>query len=155
MMLPPLSSILGSQAVRVGTPATTIPDILSEIACLLSGGVDGVDRERIYEALLAREAVHSTALGYGCAIPHAQVSGLAGPLGCVIISKDGVSFGALDGKPVTIFFGLVIPDFMTAERAGLVSKAFELLMNEDFRHEAMKATDGKDVLNAVKEWEGR
>jgi mannitol/fructose-specific phosphotransferase system IIA component (Ntr-type) len=155
MMLPPLSSIMRPQAVKLGSSAEAIPDILDEIAGLLSRAAGGVGQGKVYEALLAREAVQSTALGYGSAVPHAQVPGLAEPSACVIVSEGGVPFGALDGKPVRIFFGLAIPDFMTAERAGLVNEAFRLLMNEDFRHRTLEATNGEEVLNAVKELEGR
>jgi PTS system nitrogen regulatory IIA component len=71
-----------------------------------------VDREFLYEVLLAREALGSTAIGDGIAIPHARnpvILHLERPLVTLCFLEHPVEFGALDGRPVGTVFTLISP----------------------------------------------
>lgn len=72
----------------------------------------GVDREFLYEVLLAREALGSTAIGDGIAIPHVRnpvILHLERPLVTLCFLERPVDFGALDGQPVGTLFTLISP----------------------------------------------
>ena len=73
------------------------------------------DPAAIEKALLAREAVHTTAMGNGVAVPHATVAGLDGPVVMVAVARNGVRFGPAGLEPVRLFFLLLSPP----EHAGL------------------------------------
>lgn len=73
------------------------------------------DPAAVTQALLAREAAHTTAMGNGVAVPHATVAGLDRPLLLVAVSRDGVRYGPAGAEPVRVFFLLLSPP----ERAGL------------------------------------
>lgn len=64
------------------------------------------DKE-LYEKLLQREKLGSTAIGEGVAIPHCKIKGVKNPIILLAISKKGVNFYSLDGKPSQIFFLVV------------------------------------------------
>ena len=71
-----------------------------------------VDREFLYEVLLAREALGSTAIGDGIAIPHVRnpvILHLERPLITLCFLERPVDFGALDGQPVDTLFTLISP----------------------------------------------
>jgi PTS system nitrogen regulatory IIA component len=71
-----------------------------------------VDREFLLQVLLAREALASTAIGDGIAIPHVRnpiVLHVTEPLACLSFLERPIDFNALDGKPVTCLFTLVSP----------------------------------------------
>jgi PTS system nitrogen regulatory IIA component len=71
-----------------------------------------VDRGYLYEVLLAREALGSTGVGDGIAIPHVRnpiVLHIARPMIAVCFLEQQVDFGALDGRPVGILFTLISP----------------------------------------------
>jgi PTS system nitrogen regulatory IIA component len=73
---------------------------------------EGVDRELLFRLFLAREASASTAIGDGIALPHVRnpiVLHVARPLVTLGFLEKPVDFGALDGKPVHVFFSLVCP----------------------------------------------
>jgi len=73
---------------------------------------DDVDREFFYQVLLAREALGSTGIGDGIAIPHVRnpiVLHLARPLVTLCFLERPVDFGALDGQPVHTLFTLISP----------------------------------------------
>jgi PTS system nitrogen regulatory IIA component len=81
--------------------------ILAELAAGLARQSNR-DSTSLLEQLREREALGSTALGRGLALPHtkADVPRTFGVLG---ISRDGVGFDAPDGEPVRVFLALVSP----------------------------------------------
>lgn len=90
--------------------------------------------KELYEKLLQREMLGSTAIGEGVAIPHCKMKGVTNPLVLLAISRKGVNFYSLDGKPSRIFFLVVSsPDNpslnlqILAAIAHLVRKADSLL----------------------------
>ncbi len=71
-----------------------------------------VDRSYLYEVLLAREALGSTGIGDGIAIPHVRnpiVLHISRPMIALCFLEHQVDFGALDGQPVNILFTLISP----------------------------------------------
>jgi nitrogen PTS system EIIA component len=73
---------------------------------------DGVDRDFLYRVLLAREALGSTAVGDGIAIPHVRnpiVLHVTSPAVTLCFLERPIEFGALDGKPVHALFSLISP----------------------------------------------
>jgi PTS system nitrogen regulatory IIA component len=71
-----------------------------------------VDRGFLFEVLLAREALGSTGIGGGLAIPHVRnpvVLNISRPAVAVCFLKRPIDFGALDGLPVHTIFLLVTP----------------------------------------------
>lgn len=71
-----------------------------------------VDREQLHRVLLAREALGSTALGNGVAIPHPRnpiVLRVQRPLVAICYLDPPVDFEAADGKPVHTLVTLVTP----------------------------------------------
>ena len=76
---------------------------------------DHVDREFLLQVLLAREALGSTGIGDGIAIPHARnpiVLNVERPTITLCFLENPVDFAALDGLPVTVLFTLVNPRFV-------------------------------------------
>ena len=71
-----------------------------------------VDREFLLRVLLAREAIVSTAIGDGIAIPHVRnpvVLHIDRPLLALCFLENGIEYGALDGKPVNTLFTIISP----------------------------------------------
>jgi len=73
---------------------------------------DDVDVEFLYQVLLAREALGSTGVGEGIAIPHVRnpiVLHLPRPIVTLCFLERAIDFGALDGQPVNTLFTLISP----------------------------------------------
>lgn len=67
------------------------------------------DRQAIYDSIVAREEVHSTAIGRGAALPHGRVEKGSAIRGVLAICPDGVDFDAPDGQKVRLFVLIVTP----------------------------------------------
>ncbi len=82
--------------------ARTKDAILEEIVGAVSGSPDIQDLKALLSAVREREALLSTGIGLGIAIPHARIPAVTRFVVAVGRCAQGVEFGSIDGKPVTI-----------------------------------------------------
>ncbi len=69
----------------------------------------GLSLECIHGALAAREALGSTGIGRGIAVPHVCLPGLDQPYALFCTLAEPIGFDAIDGKPVDLIFTIVTP----------------------------------------------
>ncbi len=102
-----LHKLLGEDMVLVRLEGRTRDDILREMAehVRVRAGLD----DGLHERLLAREALGTTAIGGGVAIPHCRAAGLKAPVLALGLSRDGVPFASVDGGATHVVFLLVSP----------------------------------------------
>jgi PTS system nitrogen regulatory IIA component len=81
--------------------------VLKEMVSFLKSKNKIAKEKELYEKLSQREKLGSTAIGGGVAIPHCKLKGAKNPVVMLAISKKGVDFHSLDGKPSHIFFLVV------------------------------------------------
>ena len=65
------------------------------------------DREAIRHELLEREAMASTALGLGVAVPHIRTARVENWAFAFARSKNGLEWDSMDGQPVHLMFMLL------------------------------------------------
>lgn len=80
-------------------------DILSE---LLTAGGSEVTHDDIFDSLIAREKVGSTALEGGIAIPHGRMADVEGVRGAFLKLSEPVDYDTADGRPVDLVCGLLL-----------------------------------------------
>lgn len=86
--------------------AAVLADLSRRLAAELPGGTPAPEIARRFAE---REALGSTALGRGLAVPHCKLAGLDRPWLVVGVHREGVDFGAPDGAPVHVFLAVVSP----------------------------------------------
>jgi len=106
-------------------------------------------KKEILQALLQREALTSTGIGYGVAIPHAKTDAVSDVLMAFGRSKEGVDFEALDGQPVYLFFLVVAATDRTNEYLKLLAAIASLLKSESVRKALQEAKTAKEVLELI------
>lgn len=90
-----------------GADASSVLAGLSRrLAAELPGGTSALEIARRFAE---REALGSTALGRGLAVPHCKLAGIDRPWLAVGVHPRGVDFGAPDGEPVRVFLAVVSP----------------------------------------------
>ena len=83
---------------------------LFETAALVARQRSELQENEIYNSLLAREKLGSTALGQGIAIPHCRISDCDSAVVALMTLDEGIDFDAPDGEPVDILFLLLVPE---------------------------------------------
>jgi nitrogen PTS system EIIA component len=107
---------------------------------------DHVDRDFLLQVLLAREALGSTGIGDGIAIPHARnpiVLNVERPTITLCFLENPVDFASLDGLPVTVLFTLITPTVRI--HLHLLSRVAFMLSDKSFR-DVLKRQGSRDEI---------
>ncbi len=113
---------------------------LGKIAELLSKGC-AIPSSTLERVLREREAVQSTGIGEGVAIPHAALQELEHQVAALLLVPEGIDFGALDGQKVHLLFAIVGPKHASGEHLKTVARISKFLRNRDFRARLLGASD--------------
>lgn len=128
------ASVIGELSSR------TKEDVLGELSAAIVKPRPELPRARITEVLAEREKLGSTGIGEGVAIPHGKLSGLPGLFAAFGVSRQGVNFEAIDGRPTHLFFALVAPENSAGVHLKALARISRLFKNPQLR-EAMLAAD--------------
>ena len=113
--LPTLASALKAGGVAYGVGGTDQPSVLRAVVKAMKLP-ETVDREFLYQVLLARESLGSTGIGGGIAIPHVRnpvVLHVSTPTVTLCFLENPIDFHAIDDQPVNTLFTLISPTVRT------------------------------------------
>ena len=128
--------------------------VLEEIVRFLKNK-DRIRKDKdLFEKLIQREKLGSTAIGDGIAIPHCKLKEAESPILVLAVSKKGVRFEALDGKPTHIFFLVVSsPDDPGQSLQILASIAHLVRKAGGLPKKIMSAKSPRKILEVIREEE--
>ena len=99
----------------------------------------GLPEGRIMEALLEREALGSTGLGSGVAVPHARLEGISRVTAVFVRLDTPVAYGAVDDRPVDLLFALFAPPCDGAEHLRALAAVSRALRSPEMREQLRQA----------------
>jgi PTS system nitrogen regulatory IIA component len=105
---PVLAGLLSPWRIALDVPAAHASDVLAHCAKLLAE-TDASLAQDIRADLAAREALGSTALGRGCAVPHTRWRDDRPPRCAFVRTAAPIAFDAPDGRKVDLFLALLVP----------------------------------------------
>ena len=108
----------------------------------------GAESSKILEALQHREALGSTGLGAGIALPHARIAGIARPYFTVIRLRDAIAFDAVDDRKVDIICLILLPA-IAAGGNDILACAVRRLRDETVLTAMRKAKDALALHDAL------
>ena len=145
-----LKDLVTPQTVIRDVRAGTKPELFAELAGR-AAFLTGLDRMGIFRALLDREAIRSTGLGFGAAMPQARFRELDIPL--ILFTRLGrpMDFHALDGQPVDLLFLLLGPEPATATYLKLLVSASRALKEPGIRERLRASFDVSSIAAALQD----
>ena len=99
----------------------------------------GMDEARVFDALLEREALGSTGLGSGVAVPHARLPGIARVTGVFVRLDAPVAYESVDDRPVDLMFALFAPPKDGAEHLRALAAVSRALRSSELREQLRQA----------------
>ena len=146
-----IGEILCNKAVITDLKATTKLEVIQEIVAsfVSAGAIDKKHKAKLIEILMAREALGSTAIGQGIAIPHGKCEYVSKLTAALAISKKGIDFDSLDGEPAYIFFLLIAPIDSAGPHLKALARISHLLKDRYLRENLKTAKDDKAVLKLI------
>ena len=150
-----LMARIARKAICPDIEATERDDALREVLAGLvtHGYIESDDSEAVMQSLLQREALGSTAIGKGIAVPHGKSGKKSSKKIIIGIARSlkGVRFRSLDGEPVHVMFLVVSPLERPPDYLAVMEGISRTLQNQDFMRFMMKAGDAKDILEIIEE----
>src|SRR5690349_10132022 len=143
--------ILSPAAIIPALSATTKAEALQELAALLARQHPAIDGARLVQVLLDREALGSTAIGEGIAIPHGKMPGVANVVAAFGRSANGLAFDSLDGNPTRLFFLLVAPEDSAGIHLKALARVSRLLKDKSFRDRLAGGGSQEQLFAIIKE----
>lgn len=131
--------------------ATGKAEIIRELAGFLASGHDAIDSERLVKVLTDREALASTAIGEGVAIPHGKLPDIDSIRACIGRARDGVDFDSMDGKPTHIFIVMVAPENSTGAHLKALARISRVFKDKDFLRRLLEAPNADAMFEALVE----
>jgi PTS system nitrogen regulatory IIA component len=113
--------------------------------------VSGVSQEELVKVLMERERLGSTGIGGGVGIPHGKLKGIKSLMVGFGLSRNGVDFESIDGRPTHIFFLLVTPENSIDIHLNLLSQISRILKNDLLRQRLRNAETSDEVLDIIRE----
>ena len=125
-------------------------DVLVKLAEVLASAPQIKNKEELLAAILRREALMSTSIGRGVAIPHVRLSSVTDLVMAVGISqKDIEDFDAADGKPVRLVFMIAAAVNQHSYYLQTISYLSGKLRNETVKNALLEAKDPSSVYSIL------
>ena len=152
-----LTDFLHEGAVSIDLKAETKDAAIKELVGLLvkANAIKEKDVVKLVHILLDREALGSTGIGQGVAIPHGKADFVSELVGAVGVSRTGMNFDSLDGDSTYIFFLLVAPQDSAGPHLKALARISRLLKEKHFRESLRQAKDAKTLIKVLHEEDQR
>ena len=142
-----IGDMLDRAAISLRVTASDKRKALAVTAEIAARSFD-MDAGDILDALLEREAVGSTGVGHGVAVPHARLTGLDRMRAVFVRLEHPVEFGSIDDHPVDLMFALFAPPNAGAEHLRALARVSRLLRQGNLREQLRQARTA-DALHAL------
>jgi PTS system nitrogen regulatory IIA component len=142
--------VLNKETINVDLKATDKKGVLDELVASIAQ-VAGASHDNLVKVLLERERLGSTGIGGGIGIPHGKYRDLDSLVLGFGLSRKGVNFESLDGRPTYIFFLLMTPENSAGTHLKLLAQISKLLRDDDVKTRLMQAETPEDVMAVIAE----
>ncbi len=148
-----LADLLSIERIRIPLEGGTKDELLRELVSVLAED-DGIgDRDVVLQAVRDREAILSTGIGHGVAIPHGKSPVVPELRMAAGRTATPVDFDALDGQPVQLLFLLIGPESAAGPHIKALSRISRLVRREDLRERLVRAGSAREFLDALRDAE--
>jgi mannitol/fructose-specific phosphotransferase system IIA component (Ntr-type) len=148
-----LTELLTPERIAVPLLAESKEELLQELVRLVSRDAPPEEAADVLRAVREREAVLSTGIGSGVAIPHGKSSTVPDLRMAAGRTRHPVDFDALDGRPVSLLFLLVGPETAAGPHIKALSRISRMVRREAVRDRLLAARTPEEFFDAVKDAE--
>jgi len=146
-----IMDILVKDAVILDLGVRSKHDVLAEMANALAKVEPQIEADKLLTVLLEREALQSTGIGEGVAIPHGKMPGLDRLVASFARSPNGIDFESIDGQPTQHFFLLVVPEHSGGQYLKALARISRFFRDPVFRDKLAAVETLQDVVDAIEE----
>src|SRR5881397_1747549 len=142
-----ITDLVAPEAILPALKVSSKKQALQELAAK-AAALTGQNERSVFEVLLQREKLGTTAVGYGVAIPHGKLPKLEKLFGLFARLERPIDFEAMDSQPVDLVFLLLAPEGAGADHLKALARIARLLRDADIC-EKLRGADQTDAIYAL------
>src|ERR1700733_1384214 len=131
-------------ALKVNSKKQALQELAAGAAIL-----SGQNERSIFEVLVQREKLGTTAVGYGVAIPHGKLPKLEKIFGLFARLERPIDFEAMDGQPVDLVFLLLPPEGAGADHLKALARIARLLRDQDVAKKLRASREAQAIYSVL------
>ena len=139
-----LSTYITLEAVRLDLNLSSLKRLFEEAGLALESAY-GIPHDEAFTALNERERLGSTALGFGCAVPHARLTGLR--------TLEPLKVPSPDKTGAQLFIVILAPEDGADDHLELLRETAELFSDAEARETLLQASTPVEVCEFLTHWE--
>src|SRR3974390_3917422 len=143
-----LTHRVAPNAIIPGLKGNSEKGVLHELAAR-AATLAGQNERAIFDILMQRERLGSTAVGNGIAIPHGKLPSLTRLFGLFARLERPVDFEALDNQPVDLVFLLLAPEGAGADHLKALARIARLLRDQDVAKKLRASRDAQAIYSVL------
>jgi len=151
--MPSIAKLLNSKLIELNIKASEKSAAISELCELISRNIK-YDSEPLFNTIMNRESLQSTAVGHGVALPHARCD-VENFIIAAAVNEKGMNFNSADKLPVNLVFLIISPKNETSNYLQVLSQIAALLNDEKVRKELISSKTPEEFIETVKKNERR
>jgi len=148
-----ITELLTVERVACHPQVSSKKRLLEQVSTLIADTNPSLGPGEVFESLIARERLGSTGLGRGVAIPHGRVKNSDRTIGAFVKLAQGVDYDAVDGEPVDLLFGLLVPEESTEEHLKLLALLARMFSDTTLVASLRSAPDQETIHKLLTGWQ--
>ncbi len=148
-----LTDLLTIERIKIPLHSGTKEDVLRELVEVITSGNSSDDAAEVLRAVREREAVLSTGIGNGVAIPHGKSALVPDLVMAAGRTAAPVEFDSLDGQPVRLLFMLIGPETAAGPHIKALSRISRLIRKDTVREMLVNAQTPEEFYRSLQEAE--
>ena len=147
--MPTIRDLLQDNLIIEELESVDKPGVLREFARLLKTRKRIDNEEDLVRLLQEREALGSTGIGDGVAIPHCKLPMSAEMIVAFGRTSTGVDYQAMDSRPVFLFFLLVTSEDRPGDHLKALARISRIIKNPALRESLRTAPDRRELQRLI------
>lgn len=148
-----ISQLLSADRVACCAQSASKKRVLEQLSGLIASGQADLSQTEVFDSLIARERLGSTGLGHGVAIPHGRVKNGTRTVGAFVKLSQPVDFDSVDGQPVDLLFGLLVPEQSTEEHLQLLAQLAQMFSDPEFVARLRQSDSAAGLYQLISQWQ--
>ena len=148
-----LSDALATDRIELNLKSTEKLEAIEEMVSLITRSVTVGDPKDLIKRILDQEAIKSTGVEKGVAIPHARFDEIDGVIAALGIVRSDLDFQSLDDKPVHLVFLILSSVASMSAYLSVLGRTARIFHEEAMREQVMAATTADEVMELIRSHE--
>ena len=144
-----LTDILEVSCIKVPMQAAEKYQAITELLKLLHKNVSLSDYQAAHQAVIEREAIRSTGVGQGFAIPHAKTNSVDRLVMALGKLEKPIDFNSIDGQPVSMIFLLLSPLDQIGPHIQAIAQISRLMTDQKLKNKLLNSGSAKDLYQHI------